>query len=278
LSFDAERTQPSDENALKALESFRKILLVLVERPASTPLPSDGAKLGTEELAKFHRVVGRYAGLLPVLELPSNAAYAETAWLGALALQAGRVDVAESIYEEVNFGTSNVTALVYVMEGVLRFFGALIVIVLICLLILAIAFSWEASTRAMHGGDISPLFTTDFFRSELTKVAIGAFFGCWGGVASLPLQLPEFESLKGKSRAFLRATGTAQPIMGGIFAFVLGAVLSAKLINISVGGASDLSTWIFVVLGFLAGFSERFSRNLLNVVEGTLGGARGPAP
>jgi hypothetical protein len=66
--------------------------------------------------------------------------------------------------------------------------------------------------------------------------------------------------------------------MGGIFAFVLGAVLSAKLINISVGGAYDLSTWIFVVLGFLAGFSERFSRNLLNVVESTLGGARGPAP
>ena len=59
---------------------------------------------------------------------------------------------------------------------------------------------------------------------------------------------------------------------------VLGALISAKIINLSVGGSSDLSPWLFVVLGFLAGFSERFTRNLLHVAESHLGGATGHSP
>ena len=88
-------------------------------------------------------------------------------------------------------------------------------------------------------------------------------------------RLPEFEILKGRSRTFLRALGVTQPIIGGIFAFVVWALFSAKIIDISVGGASDLSTWFYVVIGFLAGFSERFTRNLLNVAESHLGGPTG---
>jgi hypothetical protein len=89
--------------------------------------------------------------------------------------------------------------------------------------------------------------------------------------------LPEFEVLKGKSREFLMAIGVTQPIIGGSFALVLGALFSAKIINISVGGSSDPSTWFFVVLGFLAGFSERFTKKLLNVAESHLGGTTGPS-
>ena len=116
------------------------------------------------------------------------------------------------------------------------------------------------------------------FTSELTKVLIGTFFGCCGSVVSLLLRLPDFEILKGKSRTFLRAFGGTQPVIGGIFAFVLGALISAKIINISVGGSSDLSPWLFVVLEFLAGFSERFTRNLLHVAESHFGGATGQSP
>jgi hypothetical protein len=72
-------------------------------------------------------------------------------------------------------------------------------------------------------------------------------------VVSLLLRLPDFEILKDKSRTFLKVLGGTQPLIGGIFAFVLGALISARIININVGGSSDLSTWLFVVLGFLAG-------------------------
>jgi hypothetical protein len=246
-------------------------VLALVERPADKRLPSEG-KLSPEESVQFDTLVGKYAGLLPVLELPSNTAFGATALLGALALQAGRTKVAAHIYEEVNFGTSNVTALVYVMQGVLTFAAIIVLLFLLSSLLLFVVESM------LHEAGLSHLVTMELFTSEFAKVSIGTFFGCWGGVVSLLLRLPDFEILKGKSRTFLRVSGGTQPLIGGLFAFVLGALISAKIINISVGGSSDLSTWLFVVLGFLAGFSERFTRNLLHVAESHFGGATGPSP
>jgi hypothetical protein len=121
--------------------------------------------------------------------------------------------------------------------------------------------------------DLLPLFKNLF----ASNVAIASFFGFCGGIVSLLLRLPEFEVLKGKSREFLMAIGATQPIIGVFFAFVLGALFSAKIINISIGGSSGLSPWFFVVLGFLAGFSERFTKKLLNVAESHLGGPAGPS-
>jgi hypothetical protein len=271
LSSDDEDTYPIDKNASEALQRFREVVQVLVERPPEQRPPS-GAN-GLEQLGQYDLLVGKYAGLLPVLALPSNAAFGETALLGALALQAGRPQVALHIYEEVNFGTSNVTALVYVMQGVWAFAVAMFLLFMLSLLMLAVV-----DATILHEADLSYLFTIRSFTSKLAKVLIGTFFGCWGSVVSLLLRLPDFEILKGKSRTFLRSTGATQPIIGGIFAFVLGALISANIINISVGGSSDLSPWLFVVLGFLAGFSERFTRNLLHVAESHFGGATGQSP
>jgi hypothetical protein len=117
LSSDTEDTKSIDKNASEALQELREVVHVLVERPPGQRFPSE-AKPSLEQLGQYDLLVGKYAGLLPVLALPSNAAFGETALLGALALQAGRTQVAAHIYEEVNFGTSNVTALVYVMQGV----------------------------------------------------------------------------------------------------------------------------------------------------------------
>ena len=58
-------------------------MLVLVERPPGQRLPSE-EKLSLEELGQYDLLVGKYASLLPVLELPSNAAFGETALLGRL--------------------------------------------------------------------------------------------------------------------------------------------------------------------------------------------------
>jgi hypothetical protein len=92
LSSDV-NTQPIDKSASQALERYREIVGVLVERPPGQLLPSE-QKRSLEELGQYDLLVGKYAGLLPVLELPSNAAFGETALLGALALQAGRTRVA----------------------------------------------------------------------------------------------------------------------------------------------------------------------------------------
>jgi hypothetical protein len=275
LSSDAEDSGPIDKSASNALQRFREVVQQLVERPpvqrpAGARVPSEA---GPSLEDQHDLLVGNYAGLLPVLALPSNAAFAETALLGALALQAGRTKVAAHIYEEVNFGTSNVTALAYVMQGVGAFLAITVLIFLLSGLMLVVI-----DATVLQGADLSYLFTRETLTSKPMKVLIGTFSGCCGGVVSLLLQLPHFEILKGKSRIFLRAVGGTQPVIGGIFGFVLGALISAKIINISVGGSSDLSIWLFVVLGFLAGFSERFTRNLLHIAESHFGGATGPSP
>jgi hypothetical protein len=269
LSSEAEDIKSIVTNASEALQRFEAVMRVLVERPPGQRLPPE-AKASLEELSQYDFLLGKYAGLLPALAIPSNAAFGEAAFLGALALQAGRTKVAAHIYEEVNFGTSNVTALVYVVQGVLGFVALMVLLLLLsCLLLIVV------DATVFHGADLSYLFTVESFTSELAKVSIGTFFGLLGGVVSLLLRLPDFEILKGKSRTFLKALGGTQPLIGGIFAFVLGALISAKIINIGVGGSSDLSTWLFVVLGFLAGFSERFTRNLLQVAESHFGGTTG---
>jgi len=107
----------------------------------------------------------------------------------------------------------------------------------------------------------------DFATSEPGKVLLAAVFGCLGGVVSLLMRLSEFETTKGRSRQFLVLSGTTLPIVGGIFAAVIASLLASKIINFGTSGAEGLNTWLFIVIGFLAGFSERFTRNLLSIAE-----------
>ena len=109
------------------------------------------------------------------------------------------------------------------------------------------------------------------FASKVAHVLFGAVFGCVGGMISLLLRLPEFEILKNRSLV-LQAIGATQPFVGGVFAFVLLSLISAKIVNISVGGASEPTVWFYIVVGFLAGFSEKSTRGILKVAESHLGG------
>src|ERR1019366_3972923 len=173
LSSDVEAPSPIDKNESEALQKFRKVVLVLVERPPGQRLPSEDKRI-LEEMGQFESLVGKYAGLLPILELPSNAAFGETALLGALALQAGRTKVAAHIYEEVNFGTSNVTAISYVMQGVWGFAAVMFLLFMLSGLMLLVVHA-----TVLHEADLSYLFTMQSFTSsKLAKVSIGTFFGC----------------------------------------------------------------------------------------------------
>lgn len=84
----------------------------------------------------------------------------------------------------MNFGTSNVTALVtalvYVMQGVLSFAAFTFILLFLSCLVLILV-----DVAVFREADPSCLFTTKLFTSKLPKVLIGTFFGCWGGVVSL---------------------------------------------------------------------------------------------
>jgi hypothetical protein len=205
-----------------------------------------------------NELVGEYANLWPALEQPFNLIYAEAACLGARALKAQRLEVAQSIIEDLKFATSTPVALSYVMRGIMRF----VVVAGFLLYFLAIL-----ALGAFKDGAFTENIQLDFASSEPGKVLLAAVFGCLGGVVSLLMRLSEFETTKGRSRQFLVLSGTTLPIVGGIFAAVIASLLASKIINFGTSGAEGLNAWLFIVIGFLAGFSERFTRNLLSIAE-----------
>ena len=97
------------------------------------------------------------------------------------------------------------------------------------------------------------------------NIAIAILFGCLGSVVSLLLRIGEFEGAKGKSKAFLLLYGLTLPVVGGIFAAVISALLDLGVVSI---GNNRPQTYIIV--GFLSGFSERFTRNILGIAEDRL--------
>src|SRR5262245_14562570 len=248
-----------------ALEQFNSILRELVqETTASQPTgwwsrfwerikEHRAALRGVFSASIFGRqltrdaLVAEFASLGPVLDRPFNILYAETALLGLLALRAHRVVTAQSILEDVRFATSPI-ALNYVMRGVMRFvYIAGIVLYLLPFIVLTVFENFKVSL------------------GDWAKVGLAAAFGCVGGVVSVLLRLSEFEATKGRSKQFLVVYGTTLPLVGGIFAVVIASLLLSNII--SFGTSGDRFS-LFVVIGFLAGFSERFTRNILRVAEG----------
>src|SRR5262249_54532703 len=81
----------------------------------------------------------------------------------------------------------------------------------------------------------------------------------------------------GVSRQFLRLTGLSLPIIGGVFAAVTASLFASKIINFSIQAPADnaaFNTELFIVIGFLSGFSERFTRGLLTAAENTFASGR----
>jgi hypothetical protein len=112
---------------------------------------------------------------------------------------------------------------------------------------------------------------------------ISVIMGFIGSVVSIVLRLADFEGPTRKSQNFLLMTGLMLPLVGASFAAVTGAMVAAGIVNIKVGDGTNLSgpqasPYVFVVLGFIAGFSERFTRNMLAKVERTVDSDQGRAP
>src|SRR5258706_15984523 len=120
------------------------------------------------------------------------------ALLGARALRSGRIKAAAHIHEEVNFRTSNFSALEYVMRGVLNFVGIMLLLFILSFFMLFVV------VLLSHQPDSPHSLPMPSFTSEFAKVLIGGVSGCFGGVAHFLLQFPGFEILKGNSRPFLR--------------------------------------------------------------------------
>jgi hypothetical protein len=118
---------------------------------------------------------------------------------------------------------------------------------------------------------MSRVATPDTPLSATTSSIANPAAGMLGSVVSLLLRLSEFESTKGRSQRFLTLTGATLPLIGGVFGAFVAVLLSAKVVNISIGTSDGTQVWLYIVIGFLSGFSERFSRGFIAVAETQFG-------
>jgi hypothetical protein len=165
-----------------------------------------------------------------------------------------------------HFQTSTPAALTYVMRGVSAFVRTLVLVTLF--LSYGLVFVFLGSKPSFTG----------FLNTPGFNILVAAVCGMLGSVVSILLRLGEFESTRGRSQMFLLLTGATLPFVGGVFGAFVAALLSAKLISIAIAGSDTLNVWLYVVIGFLSGFSERFSRGFVKIAEDRLGGFGGQIP
>jgi len=211
--------------------------------------------------------VAHYSALWPLLERPENQRYSSQALLGIEFLKIGRRKEASAIVNDVEFQISTPKALSYVMRGVSKFIRITILVTLAVVYAL-----FTASSISIFGGlhDLRNHVAAD---PKAYSVLIAAFCGMLGSVVSILLRIAEFEGTRGRSKTFLELTGATLPLVGGAFGAVIAALLAANVVNISFGSVPGGNVWLYVVVGFLSGFSERFSRSFLNMAENRLGAA-----
>src|SRR5262249_36329686 len=126
--------------------------------------------------------------------------------------------------------------------------------------VVSAAFGSQEQTRLSLNASV--LFVTQELLG--TPVFFAILFGVLGSVVSIILRLSDFERTPRKSRQFLLLTGMLLPIVVGIFAIISYAIFPAGVLSVfSVETVKAEHQMYFVmVIGFLSGFSERFTRGL----------------
>lgn len=94
--------------------------------------------------------------------------------------------------------------------------------------------------------------------------------GAHGSALSIVVRLRDFSKRQPPMMAFF--TGLFKPFIGMSFAQLSYSLLKSGLLPISV----PQSMWLYISVGFLAGFSERLAKDL--VAFGEQAGARGLHP
>ena len=102
-----------------------------------------------------------------------------------------------------------------------------------------------------------------------------AFAGALGAMVSVVARMnaSTFKVEYDVGRPTLRRLGAFRPLVGAVFGVVIFLALASHLMHIDVG-QGETQFPFFVVWAFIAGFSERFVRDTLDSVEGSVGGSR----
>jgi hypothetical protein len=144
-------------------------------------------------------------------------------------------------------GTSASTWVIYGM------FGQLYIVIPVCVVLIL-------------GGSPGSSFQTGL------EVAVA---GALGSVVSILVRITDFAEIRVLNPPGLFWTGFFKPIIGACFALFVYSTFKSGLLEVN---QAVNSTFLYLSLGFAAGFSERFAPDLVSRVERTIGPSEPPRP
>lgn len=102
---------------------------------------------------------------------------------------------------------------------------------------------------------------------DLDDLLLFGIFGAAGSVVSIMVRIDEFNRWP-PDPSILFFTGLFKPIIGFWFAIFVLLVLNSGIVQISAG--EDRQIYFYLAISFIAGFSERFARDIVMQTESLL--------
>jgi len=118
--------------------------------------------------------------------------------------------------------------------------------------------------------------SNEFLGLPSDLLAIAALAGALGSIVSIMVRIQDFSDLHEVDPAVLLFTGFFKPVIGASFALFVLACLKSGIIPITVQPVSE--QYFLVALSFVAGFSERFAKDIASSVERSVPSGLAPPP
>jgi len=107
-----------------------------------------------------------------------------------------------------------------------------------------------------------------FDHSTTTNIALVTVFGALGASVSLILRIKDFSKLREIDSEVLLYTAIFKPMVGASFALFVFMALNAGIVQLTIAQGKD--RFLFAAVAFVAGFSERFVKDVIHKVAGSV--------
>ncbi len=116
----------------------------------------------------------------------------------------------------------------------------------------------------------------ELFGIQTELLFIVGFAGALGSIVSIMVRIQDFAGLRDIDPSVLFFTGFFKPVVGASFALFVFAVIQSGLIPVTIKEGTE--RYFLLALSFVAGFSERFARDIVSSTERQVGGTTSNVP
>jgi hypothetical protein len=211
-------------------------------------------------------ILGQLAALvdrLALIDASDEVCWQVIAAANSLKVNGGSA-FARELIKRVNFQLANSAPIFVVLRGMLVSLGVVVLLGLMAFLLIAVGeYNYNNAAEMPF---LEAVWNT-WVAAQSNLIIVAAAFGILGAIVSILLSVAQYDLVR-RSDQFLLVSGGVLPIVGAILAMVACAFFESGLISTTVITENEANkVFFYIVLGFVAGFSERFVRGLLLVFE-----------